>query len=111
MAKRQNGKGTLRKRGDGRWEGRFNIGVNENGKPKVKYILAKTQAECARKLKAAIEEYEHDKEITKRCTFLTNPNPTLSEWSAIRVIFRLNDAENFCLRPNTPLFKPLLSKR
>ena len=53
-------------RKDGRWEGRFNIGVNENGKPKVKYILAKTQAECARKLKAAIEEYEHDKEITER---------------------------------------------
>ncbi len=66
MAKRQNGKGTLRKRSDGRWEGRFNIGVNENGKPKVKYILAKTQAECARKLKAAIEEYEHDKEIAER---------------------------------------------
>ena len=83
MSKRQNGKGTLRKRGDGRWEGRFNVGVNENGKPKVKYILAKTQAECARKLKAAIEEYEHDKEIAERCTFLTNPNPTLSEWSAI----------------------------
>ena len=57
--------------------------MNDNGKPKVKYILAKTQAECARKLKSAIEEYEHDKEITERCAFLTNPNPTLSEWSAI----------------------------
>ena len=30
MAKRQNGKGTLRKRKDGRWEGRFNAGVDEN---------------------------------------------------------------------------------
>ncbi len=83
MAKRQNGKGTLRKRSDGRWEGRFNVGVNENGKPKVKYMLAKTQAECARKLKAAIEEYEHDKVISERCTFLTNPNPTLSGMSEI----------------------------
>nr|WP_316613764.1 hypothetical protein [uncultured Ruminococcus sp.] len=83
MAKRQNGKGTLRKRSDGRWEGRFNIGVNDNGKPKVKYILAKTQSECAHKLKAAIEEYEHDNEIAERCTILTNPNPTLSEMSEI----------------------------
>ena len=83
MSKRQNGEGTLRKRKDGRWEGRFNAGVDENGKPKVKYVLAKTKAECDKKLKAAIEEYEKDKEIAERCTFLTNPNPTLREWSRI----------------------------
>lgn len=83
MSKRQNGKGTLRKRKDGRWEGRFNAGVDENGKQKVKYVLAKTKAECDKKLKAAIEEYEKDREIAERCTFLTNPNPTLREWSRI----------------------------
>ena len=38
MAKRNNGMGTLRKRKDGRWEGRFNAGVDENGKKQVKYI-------------------------------------------------------------------------
>ena len=52
MAKRQNGKGTLRKRKDGRWEGRFNAGVDDNGKKKVKYVLAKTRSECAVRLKA-----------------------------------------------------------
>ena len=41
MAKRNNGMGTLRKRKDGRWEGRFNAGVDENGKKQVKYILLK----------------------------------------------------------------------
>ena len=83
MSKRQNGEGTLRKRKDGRWEGRFNAGTDEKGKTKVKYILAKTKAECAKKLKEAIEEYERDREIAERCTFLTNPNPTLREWSQI----------------------------
>ena len=83
MSKRQNGKGTLRKRKDGRWEGRFNAGVDEKGKQKVKYVLAKTKAECDKKLKEAIELYERDRVISERCTFLTNPNPTLSEWSRI----------------------------
>lgn len=73
MSKRQNGEGTLRKRKDGRWEGRFNAGTDEKGKTKVKYILAKTKAECA-KIKEAIEEYERDRIIAERCTFLTNLN-------------------------------------
>ena len=83
MAKRQNGKGTLRKRKDGRWEGRFNAGVDENGKKKVKYVFAKTRSECAVRLKNAIEEYEKEQEIIDRCDFLENPNPTLREWSKV----------------------------
>ena len=35
MARRTKGEGTLRKRKDGRWEGWFNIGKDENGKTKV----------------------------------------------------------------------------
>ena len=34
MARRTKGEGTLRKRKDGRWEGWFNIGKDENGKTK-----------------------------------------------------------------------------
>ena len=83
MAKRQNGKGTLRKRKDGRWEGRFNAGVDENGKKKVKYVLAKKRSECAVRLKNAIEEYEKEQEIIDRCDFLDDPNPTLREWSKV----------------------------
>jgi hypothetical protein len=32
MARRAKGQGTIRKRKDGRWEGWFNIGKDENGK-------------------------------------------------------------------------------
>ena len=58
MAKRRaNGEGNLRKRKDGRWEGRYTAGHDpETGKPIYKNVLGKTQAETKTKLKAAIEE-------------------------------------------------------
>jgi len=55
MAKRRaNGEGSISKRKDGRWEGRFTVGYREDGKQIYKNVLAKTQAECSKKLKAAI---------------------------------------------------------
>ena len=89
MAKRNNGMGTLRKRKDGRWEGRFNAGVDENGKKQVKCILAKTKTECNEKLEKAIKEYEEAQLILNRCAFLNNANPTLEEWYEIWM-------ESFC---------------
>ena len=58
MAKRRaNGEGSIRKRSDGRWEGRYTAGRNpETGKPVYKNVLGKTQAEVKAKLKAAIED-------------------------------------------------------
>ena len=58
MAKRRaNGEGNLRKRKDGRWEGRYTAGHDpETGKPIYKNVLGRTQAEARTKLKAAIEE-------------------------------------------------------
>ena len=58
MAKRRaNGEGSIRKRSDGRWEGRYTAGRNpETGKVIYKNVLGKTQAEVKAKLKAAIEE-------------------------------------------------------
>ena len=50
MARRTKGEGTLRKRKDGRWEGWFNIGKDENGKTKRKSVTAKTKSECQEKL-------------------------------------------------------------
>ncbi len=87
VAKRNNGEGTLRKRADGRWEGRYTIEIN--GKPKVKYILAHSQKECKEKLEAAISKYEEEQQKMLRCSYLTNPNPTLAEWSQIWL-------DNFC---------------
>lgn len=89
MAKRNNGEGTLRKRKDGRWEGRFNAGIDENGKKKIKYILAKTKSECNAKLEKAIKEYHEAQLILNRCAFLDNADPTLEEWYEIWM-------ESFC---------------
>ena len=55
--KRANGEGNIRKRSDGRWEGRYTAGYHpETGKRIIKNVLGKTQAECKAKLKKAIEE-------------------------------------------------------
>lgn len=54
MAKRKSsrGNGSIHRRKDGRWEGRYVIGRNEKGLPKTKNVLAKTKKECEEKLKA-----------------------------------------------------------
>ncbi len=58
MAKRRaNGEGNIRKRSDGRWEGRYTVGYDpKTGKRIIKNVLGKTQAEVKEKMKAAIEE-------------------------------------------------------
>ena len=55
--RRANGEGNIRKRKDGRWEGRYTVGHDpETGKAIIKNVLSKTQAEVKEKLKKAIEE-------------------------------------------------------
>ena len=58
MAKRRaNGEGCIRKRKDGRWEGRYTAGRDPvTGKAVYKNVLGKTQAEVKEKLKKAIAE-------------------------------------------------------
>ena len=57
--KRANGEGNIRKRKDGRWEGRFTAGHDPaTGKQVIKSVLGKTQAEVKEKLKKAIEDAE-----------------------------------------------------
>ena len=53
--KRANGEGNIRKRKDGRWEGRYTAGHDpETGKAIVKNVLGKTQAEVLEKMRNAI---------------------------------------------------------
>ena len=55
--RRANGEGNIRKRKDGRWEGRYTVGHDpETGKAIIKNALGKTQAAVKEKLKKAIEE-------------------------------------------------------
>ena len=75
MAKRRaNGEGSIRKRADGRWEGRYTVGHDpKTGKQQFKNVLGKTQIEVKEKLKAAIEKSK-GLDISKADQF------TLSEW-------------------------------
>ena len=47
----------VRKRSDGRWEGRIVVGHKENSDPIFRYIYAPTQKELLAKLHRNIEEY------------------------------------------------------
>ena len=60
MAKRRaRGEGSLRKRSDGRWEGRYTIGRDENtGKLIYRNVLARTQTECKAKLREAVRNVQ-----------------------------------------------------
>lgn len=55
--KRANGEGNIRKRKDGRWEGRYTAGYDSaTGKRIIKNVLGKTQAEVKEKLAAAMDD-------------------------------------------------------
>ena len=74
MSKRRaNGEGNIRKRKDGRWEGRYTAGYDANGKAITKNVLGKTQAEVKDKLRAAIED-------SKKLDPAKAGNYTLEQW-------------------------------
>ena len=82
MAKRAKGSGTLRKRADGRWEGRIVIGKDENGKTKYKSVMSTKKIECQKKLDQLIAEKETI-EQNKVCRYGNCSNPTVEEWNEI----------------------------
>ena len=73
MPKRPDGEGMVRKRKDGRWEGRIIVGHKDNGKPIYKSVLAKTQKELIPKLHKMIEMYR-DVELNESYSL------TFGEW-------------------------------
>ena len=71
--KRPDGDGLVRKRSDGRWEGRIVAGHKEDGKPIFRSVFAPTQRELMDKLHSQIQLYR-DVELTE------GYNLTLSQW-------------------------------
>ena len=71
--KRPDGDGLVRKRTDGRWEGRIVVGHKDDGSPIFRSVFAQTQKELMRKLHSQIETYR-DVELTEKS------NMTLGEW-------------------------------
>lgn len=71
--RRPNGDGMVRKREDGRWEGRIVVGHKNNGAPIFRYLSAGSQRELMDKLRDNKEEY--------RAVELTEGSGmTLGEW-------------------------------
>ena len=56
--RRPSGDGMVRKRGDGRWEGRIVVGHKESGDPIFRYVYGKTQKELLEKLHRSITVYD-----------------------------------------------------
>lgn len=74
MAKRRpSGDGMVRKREDGRWEGRIVVGHKANGDSIFRYVYAPTQKELSIKLHQEINAYQ-DVDLTE------NSKLTLGEW-------------------------------
>ena len=88
--RRPSGDGMVRKREDGRWEGRIVVGHKNNGNPIYRYVLAKTQAELTQKLHDMIETYR-DADLSEEC------NMPLSEW----LDKWINEYITCYVRPNT----------
>ena len=75
--KRANGEGSIRKRKDGRWEGRYTAGHDpETGNAIYKNVLGRSQAEVKEKLKQAIEETQA-LDVTKAGKY------TVGEWMEV----------------------------
>lgn len=71
--KAANGSGTLRKRSDGSWEGRFVAGYDKDGKPIRKSVYARTKDDCAEKLRKATTEVDEG-------TYLEPSTLTVKQW-------------------------------
>ena len=95
MSKRRaNGEGNIRKRKDGRWEGRYTAGYDpESGKRIIKNVLGKTQAEVKEKLKTAISESQK-LDVSKSGTY------TVASW--VRTWYEVYAEPR--IRPNTKAY-------
>lgn len=91
MAKRRpSGDGMVRKRDDGRWEGRIVVGHKENGDSIFRYVSAKTQKALMEKMHRCIVEYD-GAELTE------DSRMTLGEWLDIW----LRECAKPSVRPST----------
>ena len=71
--RRPQGDGMIRKRSDGRWEGRIIIGHKNDGTPMYKSVFGKTQKATLEQLHKLLELY-HGVDLTEECRM------TLGEW-------------------------------
>ena len=75
MAKGKNGnnEGSIRKRKNGQWEGRYTIGYDSRGKQKQVSVYGKTRAEVTKKINEKVSAIQNG-------TYIVPRDITLSEW-------------------------------
>ena len=89
--KRANGEGSIRKKPNGRWEGRYTQGIDpKTGRAAQKSVSARTQAECKEKLARAIRD-------NRGIPINHNEDYTVAEWG--RLWFETYSKP--VIRPNT----------
>ena len=100
--KRANGEGSIRRKPNGRWEGRYTVGIDPNtGRAIQKSVSAKTQAECKEKLRRAIQDnrgipinYNGDYTVAEWCRLwfetYSKPNIRYNTAKAYRNIIELH---------------------
>ena len=64
--RRPQGDGMIRKRSDGRWEGRIIIGHKNDGTPMYKSVFGKTQKATLEQLHKLLDLY-HGVDLTEEC--------------------------------------------
>lgn len=70
--RRVKGSGGISQRKDGTWQGQFDAGTKTGGKRDVRYVYAKTEQECKRKLKELIKEIHSTEYIRIQKTSVKN---------------------------------------
>ena len=89
--KRANGEGSIRRKPNGRWEGRYTLGIDPaTGRAIQKSVSAKTRAECKEKLDRAIRD-------NRGIPMDHNEDYTVAEWC--RLWFETYSKP--VIRPNT----------
>ena len=88
--KKGNNEGTIRKRSDGRWEARYTVGFNDDGKQVQKSIYGKKRSDVSQKLSQILMDIVTDEYIA--------PNKiTLGQW----LDTWLRDFAKVTIRPST----------
>ena len=89
MAKRRpSGNSMVRKRENGRWEGRIVVGRKENGDLIFRYTYADTQKELTAKLRQDITAYQ-GVDLTEECRM------PLSEWLEIKSVLQSSTPDHY----------------
>ena len=93
--KRANGEGSIRRKPNGRWEGRYTLGIDPaTGRAIQKSVSAKTRAECKEKLNRAIRD-------NRGIPMDHNEDYTVAEWCRLwfetysKPVIRPNTAKNY----------------